>query len=180
MPRKKVTMQTVADRLHLHNSTVSRALLGNKGVSEQTRGRIIAAARQIGYMPKLKPAPSTAHIMLLAEELPLGEKLFGNPVINGLVSEIPLYNGCLYMAIINTDNPRPALPPLLWKVGKIDGVIAIKTGLRAVQAVRQLGLPIVLIDYIYVCTGCDSVVIDGHAGTFTIASDRPPNRFILL
>jgi LacI family transcriptional regulator len=48
-----VTIQDIADRLHLANSTVSRAL-NNKGqdfISENTRQRVLAAAREMGYRP---------------------------------------------------------------------------------------------------------------------------------
>ncbi|HEX2949402.1 MAG TPA: LacI family DNA-binding transcriptional regulator [Armatimonadota bacterium] len=48
-----VTIQDIADRLHLANSTVSRAL-NNKGqdfISEKTRQRVLTTAREMGYHP---------------------------------------------------------------------------------------------------------------------------------
>ena len=52
---KHVTMRSLADELGLAESAVSRALSGKKGVSEQTRRRIIAAARRHGYVAKMVP-----------------------------------------------------------------------------------------------------------------------------
>ncbi|HEY3378678.1 MAG TPA: LacI family DNA-binding transcriptional regulator [Armatimonadota bacterium] len=50
-----VTIQDIADRLHLSNSTVSR-VLNNKGkdfISEATRQRVLTMAGEMGYRPNL-------------------------------------------------------------------------------------------------------------------------------
>jgi LacI family transcriptional regulator len=45
----KITMQLIADRLGVSKYTVSQALSGKTGVSEATRGEVIAMARALGY-----------------------------------------------------------------------------------------------------------------------------------
>lgn len=47
--KKKVSMQTIADHLHISKNAVSLALLNKKGVSEEMRVRIIEAAKELGY-----------------------------------------------------------------------------------------------------------------------------------
>ncbi len=43
-----VTIRTVAKRLHLSITTVSRALDGYNDVADETRARVIRAARELG------------------------------------------------------------------------------------------------------------------------------------
>lgn len=168
----KKTMQAIADELNVARSAVSRALSGKKGVSEQTRRRIIAAARRHGYVPRPTPAPISAQIVLLAEERTLREKIFWSYVTNGLVAEVPLHNGFLSIAVTEAGNPVFALPPLLEQAGKVDGVVAMAaTDIRAVRAVKGLGLPVVLVDYDLDCPGFDSVIIDDRGGTFQMTME---------
>ncbi|MCU6712147.1 LacI family transcriptional regulator [Paenibacillus sp. J5C_2022] len=53
MPRKKsVTLQDLAEQLHLSVHTVSKALRGLTGMSEETREAVLQAARKAGYRTK--------------------------------------------------------------------------------------------------------------------------------
>ena len=100
------------------------------------------------------------------------EKNFWGHVTNGLVSEAPLHNGFLSIAVTDADNPVFVLPPLLEQVGKVDGVVAMHaTDIRAVRAVRKIGLPMVLVDYSYHCPGYDTVNIDDHGGMLLMATE---------
>lgn len=49
MSRKRVTLRDIGDPLGLTIQTVSKALRGHAGMSEQTRTEIIKLARQLGY-----------------------------------------------------------------------------------------------------------------------------------
>ncbi|MGO4374959.1 helix-turn-helix domain-containing protein [Paenibacillus sp. MCAF20] len=76
--RKKVTLQHIADKLHLTVHTVSKALRGLPGMSEETRHAVRQAANELGYRTKeqersmsldgipLFPSKSRRFIMLLA------------------------------------------------------------------------------------------------------------------
>lgn len=170
---RRITMRVIADELGLAESAVSRALSGKKGVSEQTRRRIIAAARRRGYVVKMVPAPMPVQITLLVERV-LHEMTYWGTFINGLVAEMSLNDS--YLSVVVTDEGRPftALPPPFDQVGKVDGVIAVRrTDPRVVQAARQIGLPVVLVDYIHKhrFPGCDLVMTDGHDGVFTMATE---------
>ncbi|MGV2794728.1 LacI family DNA-binding transcriptional regulator, partial [Clostridium perfringens] len=48
--KSKVTMQDIADRLNLSKNSVSQALSGKDGVSEETRRKIMRAADEMGYV----------------------------------------------------------------------------------------------------------------------------------
>ncbi|OWA34922.1 transcriptional regulator [Saccharibacillus sp. O16] len=48
---KKISMQTIADHLGISKNAVSLALSGKKGVSEDVRRSVLAAAEEVGYEP---------------------------------------------------------------------------------------------------------------------------------
>ncbi|MDR6878592.1 LacI family DNA-binding transcriptional regulator [Bacillus sp. 3255] len=50
--RKRITLHDLADRLGLTIQTVSKALRGLPGMSEQTRSEVFKLARELGYMTK--------------------------------------------------------------------------------------------------------------------------------
>ncbi|SEL94451.1 LacI family transcriptional regulator [Paenibacillus sp. cl141a] len=50
--KKKITLKTIADQLGLTVHTVSKALRGLPGMSEQTRSQVIELATQMGYRTK--------------------------------------------------------------------------------------------------------------------------------
>ncbi len=52
MRRKKVTLHDLADKLGLSVQTVSKALSGKPGMSEQTRSDVFRHARELGYLTK--------------------------------------------------------------------------------------------------------------------------------
>ncbi|MGE5550471.1 MAG: LacI family DNA-binding transcriptional regulator [Bacteroidota bacterium] len=169
---KRVTMRTIAEELGLAESAVSRALSGKKGVSEETRQRILAAARRQGYVAKQVPSSRTVQVTLLVERI-LHEKTYWGKFINGMVAEIALYDSFLSLVVTDASKPFVALPPPLEQVGKIDGVIAVRrTDPRVVQAVRRLGLPVVLVDYIQKSfPGCDQVMTNGFTGISAIVAE---------
>ncbi|TNJ63007.1 LacI family transcriptional regulator [Paenibacillus hemerocallicola] len=52
MSRKEITLRHLADELGLTIQTVSKALRGRPGMSEETRSKVIRLARKLGYITK--------------------------------------------------------------------------------------------------------------------------------
>ena len=53
MPKRRTTSQDIADHVGVSRTTVSFVLSGNKqvNISEETRQRVLDAARELGYVP---------------------------------------------------------------------------------------------------------------------------------
>ena len=63
---KKVRMADIAQRLGISIVSVSKGLSGKDGVSEEMRGKIIAAAEEMGYvMPQPKKEEKSSKDELL-------------------------------------------------------------------------------------------------------------------
>lgn len=55
--KRKITMQDIADKLGISKNSVSQALSGKSGVSEETRQLIEQTAKELGYVYKSKNIP---------------------------------------------------------------------------------------------------------------------------
>ncbi|AWB45232.1 LacI family transcriptional regulator [Paenibacillus sp. CAA11] len=65
---KKISMQTIADRLQISRNAVSLALSDKKGVSEEIRHRVIEAAKELGYGPYAKKEAESPNLLVLVPE----------------------------------------------------------------------------------------------------------------
>ena len=69
MPRKRVTLQDLADALGISKFSVSRALSGKPGVAEATRRRIERTAQDMGYALMVEQAQNRGQILFLRQEI---------------------------------------------------------------------------------------------------------------
>lgn len=166
---RQVTLQDIAESLNLSPSSVSRALSGKKGVSEATRNRVMAAARRMGYVPVVQGDNPSFHSLLLAENSTLCEPIFYADILRGLAAEMATQHGSLSIAITDRESQTLRIPPALQHVGHVNAVVGIhRTDPRVIEYVRELGLPLVLVDYLYPDHGADTVDPDGHEGARTL------------
>ncbi|WP_240353328.1 LacI family DNA-binding transcriptional regulator [Cohnella algarum] len=94
---RKVSMQTIADRLGVSKYTVSKALSGKPGIGEETRLRVLEMAETLGYRSKpvragaqasplpFAPVPSRRTLPSPGDTLPSGDTpLFADtPILAG-------------------------------------------------------------------------------------------------
>ncbi|MFC4776575.1 LacI family DNA-binding transcriptional regulator [Paenibacillus sp. GCM10023252] len=114
MPRKRVTLYDLAEQLGLTIQTVSKALRGHSGMSEQTRTEVILLARKLGYRTReqkhsLKsegiPAYPLAHrrFVLVQNEQSLN---FNRLLLQGLRARLDEFGHTVHPLLI-----PPNLPP---------------------------------------------------------------------
>jgi LacI family transcriptional regulator len=97
--RKKITLKHIADKLNLTVHTVSKALRGLPGMSEETRNSVRQAALELGYRTKeqersmtldgipLFPSKSRRFILLIASGQGLGLTIH-QPLLEGIQSRL--------------------------------------------------------------------------------------------
>ncbi len=166
---RAVTLREVADLAGVHVSTASRAL--NPGtrslVSEQTAGRVLEAARKLGYQPNslargLKTNRTYTVGMLLPD---LTNPLFP-PIARGV--EDALGESDYTVIFANTDNdPEKEAATLRTMLSRrVDGLI-LATARRSTPHLTELleaGMPIVLVNRASDDAALPSVTGDDHAG----------------
>lgn len=69
MPRpKKISMQTIADKLGISRNAVSLALSNKKGIGEELRQLVIRTAQEVGYLADTAQASFSAPILVLVPD----------------------------------------------------------------------------------------------------------------
>jgi LacI family transcriptional regulator len=176
-----VTQKDIAERLNISQSQVARALsgrsAGRSAVSAETRQRIEAVAREMGYVfgtnhgareMAARRHGNRIHTGAIAVLYPtlegtsLRQLPFFSPVLDGMESEAVVQGLDIFMCMV-----RHKEVPRLIRDGGVDGVISISgvaPEMRTTQAVYALDIPIVTFQSS--AEGAGSVMPDDRGGAY--------------
>lgn len=167
-----VTQQQLAEKIGVTSSLVSKALSGHSRVSEETRQRIVKAAKEMGY-------DSASN----AEARRLIARRYGRRVQTGTLALIapgqispeearvmpfytPLYNGVEDEATASgldviACRPRHGVVPKPIAAGSVDGIVALDY-FEALEDLIALGIPVVSMEFNQL--GATSILPDEQEG----------------
>ena len=166
---EKITQKDIADVLGVSVVTVSNALSGKKGVSEELRSRILDKAAELGmsagrYGGKTQEA-FTIGIYVSGWYISVGTSFYWE--LYQKTAYAASRRRCFSMLEIGDKEHDEELPRLLAS-GKIDGLILI--GKVKEQLLRKIvdlaGIPVVLLDFYAPGLGCDAVLSENYAGMY--------------
>jgi DNA-binding LacI/PurR family transcriptional regulator len=150
---KRPTIADIAQRAGVSKGAVSYALNGQPGVSEATRQRIVAIAREIGFNPNnaaraLSGASARAVGLTLCRPARiLSIEPFFMGLISGFEAELAARGFALTLQVVATPENEVEVYRRWWGERRVDGVIV--TDLRAddvrIPVLQQLQLPAVVI-----------------------------------
>jgi DNA-binding LacI/PurR family transcriptional regulator len=168
-----VTIRQVADEAGVSAGTVSRALNNRPGVSEETRQRILAVARELGYvLPRRSPFSTSAVTHLGLLNRPMREALPANPfyadVFNGIEQICHDCHINLSFSSLNIANGRLRSLPALISDERVGGIILVGAMPQSVvdAIVASAQLPLVLVDNCFVDRAWDAVMTDNPRGAY--------------
>ena len=171
--KKKVTMSDIGAALGVSTVTVSKALGGREGVGEEMRGRIIRAAREMGYGPaRAQGAPEdradAAVVGILTCDRFFAKGSFYASMYRELTGAI-LEEGMLGALEIVTDSMEKALTlPALAADRRVDSLVLLgQFSPEYMDLVSSAGLRAVCLDF-YDDRGGFAVVSDGRGGALQI------------
>jgi DNA-binding LacI/PurR family transcriptional regulator len=125
-----VTIAGLADRLGLSKASVSYALNGLPGVSDETRERVLALAEQLGWHPSssaraLSRARSdTIGIVLRRDPGLLGAEPYYMSLLAGVESELSETGQSLLLRMVGTDPGQDVAAYRRWSAeARVDGVM---------------------------------------------------------
>jgi len=169
----KPSLKMIAQALGVHPSTVSRALSGKPGVSEELRSRIIKLAQEMGYFPD-----SRARSLRQGQTKIIGIVIpdMGNPFFSYAFSAMervlfPLgYSFFLCVTEENNEKERVLLEKLISY--KVDGILAAPVdrvkNTKLYREVQKRGIPVVFFDRRLVTLDTPYVVIDNRGAVTTL------------
>lgn len=180
---RQATIRALARAANVSPSTVSRALRGKKGVSAQTRERLLRMAREMGLKTLAAPGPGPqgerrADLFVDARSAPYMRDLALNPfylsLIAGLYQSGQRLRVNLQMARLRNDAQLESAVRGILSRGEPGGVIWMGyNGRNAyepwVERLAEAGVPVVLCDHYVPGLPCDAVLSDNVDGSHQMA-----------
>lgn len=160
-------IREVAERAGVSPATVSRALNGDPRISEQTRAKVLAAARELDYRPNLIARSlrrqETAKIGVVVSDIE-------NPHFTHAVRAIEdhAFPRGYQVLLCNTDETPEKQHEYLEMLAseRVRGVILVPADPKdtSIAALLDLGIPVVAFDRVVADERADAVFVDNRDG----------------
>ncbi|RMH68108.1 MAG: LacI family transcriptional regulator [Bacteroidetes bacterium] len=165
---KRVTISDVAAEAQVSISTVSLVINGKTNVREETRKRVLQAARELGYVPRKAAqqlaAQKTGHVgFILREDHFTRSEPFYTRIFLGTEFEARHQQLYVLLATVPREYEPGTHTPRFLRERNVDGVlVAGKVPAGLLDELAALKLPVVLIDYEQ--GAIPAVVVDNQGG----------------
>jgi len=153
MPEKNVTIRELARAANVSIGTVSRALKGQPGLSEQTRAEVLRVAQQMGYdLGKLRTGKPRRILFLYSRQLSsLATNHFYSIVLHGVETACRDAGVSLSLLSVGAGDDLASLV----RRHEAEGLIgAGHFDPDTVEAMRASDLPLVLVDHFHASVHC--------------------------
>lgn len=169
---KMVTMKDIAQILGTSVVSVSKALAGKSGVSEELRDKIIRKAQELGYnyngIPEVKAEVSENIGILVADRFFTDNSFYYNVYREVLLECGNIGVSCL-LEIVMPNNEDNLIMPNLLSGQKCGGIIFLgEMSSSYIMAVAEAGIPYILLDFYHDTSNDDSVISDGLSGSYQL------------
>jgi len=166
----EATIHDVARVAKVSIATVSRALNGEGTVREDTRQRVTAAVKELGYIPH-----SGARSLKMRETRTLGVLLpdifgeFFSEVIRGL-DQVARERGYSLLVTCTHGDASSAATMLRAMHGRVDGLVVLASDMRIQGLLKVLPrlTPVVFLNRIEESDRFDSITVDNYGGAFAM------------
>ncbi|MBQ7636618.1 MAG: LacI family DNA-binding transcriptional regulator [Lachnospiraceae bacterium] len=172
---KKVRMMDIAKKIDVSVVTVSKALTGQKGVSEEVRNKIIRLAEEMGYeKPGESRGPSKSYNIgvVVPEGYITKYETFYWELYQAINTSAARENSFVMLEIISSADENEGNPPKLLRESKVDALIvmgAMKTAyLKMIRA--HYATPTVFLDFYDSEIQEDSVISNSFYGAYAITN----------
>jgi DNA-binding LacI/PurR family transcriptional regulator len=150
---QRVTIATLAEKLGVSKASVSYALNGQPGVSEQTRQRVVALANELGWHPSSsaralsRQRADAIGMVLRRDPALLGTEPYYMRLLEGVESALSEAGQSLLLRMVGTAPGRDIAVYERWAAERrVDGVIVLDRSADDTrpEQLQRLGLPFVL------------------------------------
>lgn len=175
--KKAVKMADIAERLKCSTVTVSKALSGQKGVSEEMRTRIKELALEMGY--KLPASARSGggmkgyHIGVVLSSRYLASYDTFYWKMYQEIADRAIQKECFTLfEILSEEMEQGRQLPRLLEGNKVDGLIVIgKPGYSYEEFIKQeTALPLIFLDFYEPGGQVDCIISDGFYGTYMLTN----------
>lgn len=165
---KKITMQDIADHLDISKNSVSQALAGKPGVSEETRKRVSDMADQLGYVYRSRQSQNNQvkNIALIASDFAFSQTFFGDIYLS-VQDEAKKQGMNLLIESINPKAANSLSLPLFIENKSVQGIIILShITTDYINRIISTGIPTILIDHHHPHIQADAILTNNHFGAY--------------
>lgn len=170
---KTVKMADIAEALNVSIVSVSKALSGKDGVSEETRKKIIETAGQLGYLKAAGKENREGHktIVVVVSERFFGDSSFYSNMYNDLLQKLNNEGFTTVLEIVGEVREKTALVPASLVNPDVVGVIYMgEINRDLIRNISKNNLPYIFLDFYDPTFNVDSVVSDSAFGSFMLTN----------
>lgn len=173
-----VKMLDIATKLGVSVVTVSNALAGRDGVSEQMRRKICETAEKMGYKPsntksekkRLAMPKIGKNVGILTSERFVGARgTFYWELTASISNQLSQLNVCTVYECVTADSEKNGILPNMVTDNKMDGIIVIGQVHRSyIDCLSKLTMPLMFVDFYDNRYNIDSVISDSFNGGYML------------
>ena len=172
---KAVKLSDIAERVGVSTVTVSKALSGQKGVSEEVREKIHSIAEELGYQQPSAARKSQNHKnfnigILISERFLVKYESFYWQMYQAVATRATAKECFTMLEVIGKAEEESSRMPKLVQERKVDGIIVIGKMMDAyLQHLNtEAGIPVIYLDYYNGREASDSVISNSYYGTYEL------------
>ena len=172
---KAVKLADIAERVGVSTVTVSKALSGQKGVSEEVREKIRSIAEELGYQQPSAARKSQNHKnfnigILISERFLVKYESFYWQMYQAVATRATAEECFTMLEVIGKAEAESSRMPKLVQERKVDGIIVIGKMMDAyLQHMNtEAGIPVIYLDYYNGREASDSVISNSYYGTYEL------------
>lgn len=172
---KAVKLSDIAERVGVSTVTVSKALSGQKGVSEEVREKIRSIAEELGYQQpsvarKSQNRKSYNIGILISERFLVKYESFYWQMYQAVATRATAKECFTMLEVIGAAEEENSKMPKLVQERKVDGIIVIGKMMDAyLQHLNmEAGIPVIYLDYYNGREASDSVISNSYYGTYEL------------
>lgn len=173
---KAVKLADIAERLGVSTVTVSKALSGQKGVSEELRAKIKVLADEMGYRQpsaqRKEKGNESYNIGVLIAEHYLDKDSFYWQMYQQIVTRASAKECFTLMEVVNARMEQAPELPRLVQEQKVDGIIIIgrlEDGYLDFLN-KKSGVPLIYLDFCDEKQDTDAVISDSYYGAYRLTN----------
>ena len=180
--KKSVRLADIAQSLNVSTVTVSNALAGQKGVSEELRDKIITAAAQMGYQTRQGPViadkTKALNIGVIISEKYLGDyPSFYWKVYQELCMAAKVKNCMILYEVLNLEDEKNFALPLFVQEKRAEAIVVIgEIGTEYLKHLIAMSeLPVVFVDFVKKDIDIGAVISDNFYGMYHVVNHLVEN-----
>lgn len=166
-------MSDIANELGVSTVSVSKALSGKEGVSDDVRSQIRQKAEEMGYrynsIAKSMKEGLSNNIGVLVSERFFSENAFYSDLYQKVVREFSKLNYSCILEILSREDEKICVMPKMIINNKVDGLVILgQMKSKYIDKLLEIGIPYIFMDFYDEHNAVDSVVSDSVYGSYLL------------